>query len=380
MNEMIREYKKLLVISVAFVTFLGTGVTLSMNGNIHKDDNSNVADARNISDNVYNEKTIVVNYGEKNAIKKIIKAVELKDVDSINIPIEVSKEKNKNIYSYGNLTLELEYFNANKAGKQLINLNVKKKEKAKDPINKTLLVASTNQDEIVIDEGITKTYKLLVEVVDKNAPVIELVDNEATLEFNEEFNASDYVNNVYDEVDGTIDYSVDSNVDTSVAGDYTVVYTASDSNGNKATATLNVNVKEKAVARRNISYSATYDVPQGSDMISAINAVRAQNGLYPLMLDTGNLGAAAQQRAMESAYNGFYHYRPDGSSYTTVLNQYGVSYNSSVELLVSYGGSYSSNLSWWLSSPTHAPHILTSTFTKIGLGNYNGCWAAILTN
>ncbi|RHU61573.1 DUF5011 domain-containing protein [Coprobacillus sp. TF10-10] len=94
----------------------------------------------------------------------------------------------------------------------------------------------------------TREKALIVSVVDKTKPTIELTQSEITLDNGDQFNPKDYIKKVEDNYDQlsadnvVIKNSVDSNKD----GDYEVKYQLKDQHGNVAVSILKVHVRTVA--------------------------------------------------------------------------------------------------------------------------------------
>ena len=114
----------------------------------------------------------------------------------------------------------------------------------------------------------SKTFEHEFEVIDKEAPVIELSEDEVSFYAGDGFNESDYISSVKDPVDGDLSavgsdekkptdkgwYSITSDVVADTPGNYTVKIHAEDKNGNKADKEFAVTVNERPVAA-----TPTYD-------------------------------------------------------------------------------------------------------------------------
>lgn len=106
-----------------------------------------------------------------------------------------------------------------------------------------------------------------------------------------------------------------------------------------------------------------------SSIIELVNIEREKNGLSKLSATNSALSKAALKRAEEQAIS-FSHTRPDGSQWSTVLSEYGVSYSSAGEN-VAYGQSSPSEvMNAWMNSKGHRENILSGNFTEIGVGVY----------
>lgn len=108
---------------------------------------------------------------------------------------------------------------------------------------------------------------------------------------------------------------------------------------------------------------------------SLVNAARRDAGLSELELDA-DLCAAAQARAQEIAQS-FSHTRPDGSSYFTILEEFGISYRAAGENIAMGQRTPEEVMDGWMNSSGHRANILNGTFTSIGVGYYvDGAGAA----
>ena len=151
----------------------------------------------------------------------------------------------------------------------------------------------------------------------------------------------------------------------------------SDTCGDKCTDTS----KEKSTDNQKDNSSDTQDKPisQPADeagynssyedeVIKLVNAERAKYGLSALKKDT-KATQAARIRAKEIVTK-FSHTRPDGSSCFTAAKEVGATYRSAGEN-IAYGYSTPKQVvDGWMNSEGHRKNILSSSFTKIGVGCY----------
>ena len=100
-------------------------------------------------------------------------------------------------------------------------------------------------------------------------------------------------------------------------------------------------------------------------VLDLVNAERAKYGLAPLSWDASNLGPGAALRAQEiSVY--FSHTRPDGSScFTAVRNPGWLGEN-----IAAGQRSPQEVMNSWMNSSGHRANILSSNFTRLGVGYY----------
>ena len=106
-----------------------------------------------------------------------------------------------------------------------------------------------------------------------------------------------------------------------------------------------------------------------SEVVRLVNKERAAYGLSAVTAGNSALSKAATKRASEQA-EAFSHTRPDGSKWTTVLSQYGVSYKNAGEN-VAYGQDTPSEvMNAWMNSDGHRANILNGSYSEIGVGVY----------
>lgn len=120
-----------------------------------------------------------------------------------------------------------------------------------------------------------------------------------------------------------------------------------------------------------------------NEVVRLVNQHRASYGLSALSASDAALMKAADKRAEEQATL-FSHTRPNGSTWSTVLGEYGVSYRNAGEN-VAYGQSTPAEVvNAWMNSEGHRANILNADFSNIGVGVHyqNGTyyWAQLFTN
>lgn len=123
------------------------------------------------------------------------------------------------------------------------------------------------------------------------------------------------------------------------------------------------------------------DNSYASEVITLVNAERAKYNLAPLTTEK-NLSAAALTRAKEIVQS-FSHTRPDGTSFSTVLKEHGISYRISGENIAWGQRTPQEVVRGWMNSPGHRANILNERFTSIGVGYHieNGrtYWTQLFT-
>ena len=106
-----------------------------------------------------------------------------------------------------------------------------------------------------------------------------------------------------------------------------------------------------------------------SEVVRLVNSERAKEGLAALQMDS-SLNSAAQVRAKEIVTS-FSHTRPNGSNCFTALSEAGIKYNGSGEN-IAYGQKTPAEVvNAWMNSAGHRANIMSSKFTKIGVGCHN---------
>lgn len=103
-------------------------------------------------------------------------------------------------------------------------------------------------------------------------------------------------------------------------------------------------------------------------VVNLVNKERAKAGLKALVIDK-NIEAAALIRAKETEIS-FSHTRPNGSSFSTVLRENGISFRGAGENIAWGQKSPEQVMKGWMNSPGHRANILNPRYTKIGVGYY----------
>lgn len=118
------------------------------------------------------------------------------------------------------------------------------------------------------------------------------------------------------------------------------------------------------------------------EVLRLVNIERSKAGLSPLTTNA-TLKAAADKRAQETEIS-FSHTRPNGSKFSTVLQEYGISYRTAGENIAYGQRSPQEVVNGWMNSPGHRANILNSSFGKIGIGVYQSkgviYWTQLFTN
>lgn len=108
--------------------------------------------------------------------------------------------------------------------------------------------------------------------------------------------------------------------------------------------------------------------PYVIEVLNLVNNERAKAGLSALRLDA-DVTAAANVRAKEITRS-FSHTRPNGSSFSTVLKEQGVTFVGSGENIAWGQKSPEQVMDSWMNSDGHRANILNQNFKNIGIGYY----------
>lgn len=143
--------------------------------------------------------------------------------------------------------------------------------------------------------------------------------------------------------------------------------TGNENNGNANNNTCNENSGNNNISKPDNSVSS--ESRYISEVVRLVNAERAKEGLAALQMDS-SLNSAAQVRAKEIVTS-FSHTRPNGSNCFTALSEAGIKYNGSGEN-IAYGQKTPAEVvNAWMNSAGHRANIMSSKFTKIGVGCHN---------
>lgn len=254
-------------------------------------------------------------------------------------------------------------------------------------------------------DGYEKEITITIEIKDTKAPEIICKEEHIELTVGDAFDPEANIESVKDTVDGDIQrsddekiekngYLINSEVDTATIGEYQVIITAYDVNGNKSEKEYLVSVHKKREEPKKPSYTGGTGTTSGStnnemtpnggtssnqsssvptkpeephyrtDISSSyaaqINAYREQNGLDALPI-TGEAQAEADMRAMQLV-----------SSYEH-NSSYGFGEN------IGMGGAGYDFFQAWKASPGHNANMVRDMYTAFAVSvvEYNGTWYAV---
>lgn len=264
-----RKIKALLVLAFGYVLFNG----FTLNPVTADDVVSNENKDKLAGLVVLNEKAPVeIEYGDENPITELL--------ETINLNIKSQHEEvidegiinvNQHKFVAGNKEILLSGYDATKLDLKEVELTIKTK--------------SNN----LLEQEQVKKYRVLVHLVDKNAPEITLSEESAEITVGDDFSIEDYIESVVDKQDGTIEeYKIDSEgVNLDEAGEYVYKITATDKSNNEATKEFKITVKEKEEKTEIVngvvvttSSRGGSSVAAGSKQSAIYSAAMAQLGRY----------------------------------------------------------------------------------------------------
>ena len=121
----------------------------------------------------------------------------------------------------------------------------------------------------------------------------------------------------------------------------------------------------EVVKPQDSEFNAAYE----AEVVRLVNAERAKYGLAALTQDDGAQNVA-HVRAKEIVQS-FARTRPDGSSCFTAASDLGVTYRSAGENIAYGYATPAQVVNGWMNSEGQRKNILSSSYTKIGVGSYS---------
>ena len=177
----------------------------------------------------------------------------------------------KSIKVVANDTAAIEYGSANYD----INELLKEVEGEIVSVKKDIDTSVLGEQEIILEvkkDNIVKDVPVVVSVVDRTAPVIQLNKDTVSVTEGDNINLQSNILSVNDSIDGDLSYSSDASEDSlnyytfsyddlSSIGSHDVIVTAVDKSGNISTASFKVNVQEKPKPVEVARVNSTINVP-----------------------------------------------------------------------------------------------------------------------
>ena len=148
------------------------------------------------------------------------------------------------------------------------------------------------------------------------------------------------------------------------------------------TATPTVTPTVMPTATPTVAPEDTTEATFAEQVVKLVKQERAKAGLKEVTLDK-TIESAALIRAKEIVRS-FSHTRPNGSNFSTVLKEQGITYRGAGENIAWGQKSPEEVMKAWMNSDGHRANILNPNFTKIGVGHYQNAkgtnyWAQLFT-
>jgi uncharacterized YkwD family protein len=156
---------------------------------------------------------------------------------------------------------------------------------------------------------------------------------------------------------------------------------------NSNTSTSNTQQSNSSVEKTttsNPTVSSTSNMSYEKQVVQLVNVERQKAGLSSLTLDS-SISNVARKKSQDMASNNYFaHQSPTYGSAGDMLKQFGVSYSAWGENIASGQRSPEAVVNAWMNSEGHKANILSSDFSKIGVGyavNSNGTpyWTQMFT-
>nr|WP_312580076.1 CAP domain-containing protein [Sedimentibacter sp.] len=155
-------------------------------------------------------------------------------------------------------------------------------------------------------------------------------------------------------------------------------------NSNTSTSNTSQSNSQAKKTTTNNSASTSSNMSYERQVVQLVNAERQKAGLPSLTLDS-SISSVARKKSQDMASNNYFaHQSPTYGSAGDMLKQFGVNYSAWGENIASGQRSPEAVVSAWMHSEGHKANILSSNFTKIGVGyavNSNGTpyWTQMFT-
>ena len=230
--------------SVCIVALLAFFVTLYSTGFNTAEINAAGLDAPKVS--AYNKEMLSINYGDTKAIANVAKEVLGDQISGVIDLKEVSNSGMTAVYELDSYMVTVEMENTSGTGEKSAKLEVETKATfAKSDAEK--IVVNTKTPETITD-GSVYVYQLNLNVVDTEAPRVNISEADMTIDDTDAFDPNYFIN-VTDNVDGVIaDYTIEGmpakNGDKWESGKHILTVRAKDSSGNESASEMIVRIYE----------------------------------------------------------------------------------------------------------------------------------------
>ena len=128
------------------------------------------------------------------------------------------------------------------------------------------------------------------------------------------------------------------------------------------------NTTTKPSTNNNSSNNTTAFSSYQQQVLDLVNAERTKRGLSPLTLDAKLCNVATKKAEDMATKNYFDHTSPTYGSPFDMMRQFGVSYQAAGENIAKGQTTPQEVMNSWMNSSGHRANILSSNFTKLGVG------------
>ncbi len=244
-----------------------------------------------------------------------------------------------------------------------------------DDVKEDIVLKYIYNGKTVITPSAVGTYTVLLTVNNKEYRTT-LTINEEKMGFNvkpltilkdKTYAINDFVIECTD--DCNYRYSTEEMANYQDVGTYQITIIATNSSGQEKSASTTLTIAENETTTENESTTENEEVNNLiKEAFTAINALRSDQGESLLSNDT-TLNEAAMKRAEEVAVN-FSHIRPDGRDWSTIYNDYNISYVLGGENYARGFNSGNDVINAFKSSQEQYESMLRTDFSKVGIGVY----------
>ena len=163
--------------------------------------------------------------------------------------------------------------------------------------------------------------------------------------------------------DTTTKPNTNSNSNNTTNNNATTKPNTNDSSNNTTNSNTTTKPEEKPVTTPSTDFSAYQQ-----QVLDLVNTERTKRGLSPLTLDS-NLSSVATKKSQDMASKHYFsHTSPTYGSPFDMMEQFGISYRSAGENIAKGQKTPQEVVTAWMNSEGHRKNILSSNFTKLGVG------------
>lgn len=305
------------MVSVCVIALVAFFVTLYSTGyNTTQIDASSMA-APEVK--AYNKTAMNVAYGENITIANMAKEILGEQISTVEEPKEVSNSGLETIYEIGDYVATVSIDAKLGSTEADLTLETKKTYASKD--TKKIITPAQSKN-VMVEDGASYTYNIKLNITDTQAPVINMVSEDITIEDTDEFAAKDFVNAITDNADGVIaEYTVENDIARDAegkleSGKHILTFRAKDSSGNESAKELIVRVQESEDESEALESTANNATKKANGNTPSVNVPGSGKGSIIASAAMGQLGVNQDCTALVSnslaAAGIYYHGWPSG--------------------------------------------------------------------